>query len=124
MRKTVRFADEPSNKIYFRKLTNAEAWTLYDFEKHARTCRHCYHPWDVHMKRRFLCPSGSTLAERVIEQFQQIGDYAYSLKLINGKFVQVDWPVDYVQTAQMLKYSHALLLRPWRTNSAGQARRI
>ncbi|KAK5113223.1 hypothetical protein LTR62_003559 [Meristemomyces frigidus] len=95
--KAVRFA--PSPKAESRALTQAEAWSLYHFEKHAQTCRACNNPLEAHR----LCETGQGLAQDVAGYVHRIDGVVYSRTMDNGKLVPVDIPTSYVHARQLLK---------------------
>ncbi|KAI7238974.1 hypothetical protein KC330_g2203 [Hortaea werneckii] len=98
--KAVRFA--PAFKAEPRAPTVTEAWSFYHFECHARQCRYCYNPWDVHRQGRQLCTLGHSLAQDVAEHVYHQDGVTYSCKKDNHKLVKLEMPADYTQVAQLL----------------------
>src|ERR1700753_3490203 len=56
----------PPVTLISRPTTYIEAWTLYNFEKHAIGCVQCRKPDDVYQKEEKLCDDGLELAISVV----------------------------------------------------------
>jgi hypothetical protein len=95
--KTVRF--ETAAKAEPREPSNAESWSFYHFECHARQCPECRDPLD----RRALCQTGHSLAQDVAEHVYRRDGVVYSKQKDNYKLVEINMPRDYNQTAQLLR---------------------
>lgn len=107
--KKVAFA--PCIKAEARQLTHPEAWSLYNFEAHARQCPDCYDP----REGQSLCATGHGLAQDVAEHVYRKDGIVYSKKKDNHKLVQVDLPRDYTQVPRLLKSMERALRTTHRT---------
>ncbi|KAK5136801.1 hypothetical protein LTR08_002097 [Meristemomyces frigidus] len=99
--KSVRFAT--TEKVQPRALSTTEAWSLYHFEIHARQCRDCFNPLEVHLERRRLCDAGHSLARDVAEHVFIQDGVVYAKKKDNHKLVRIEMPQDYFHIVQLLK---------------------
>ena len=96
--KAVRFAPAES-----RPLTQAEAWSLYHFEKHANGCRACHNPLDGAREGRRLCEAGMSLARDVAGYMYRLDGAVYSRTRDDHKLVQVEMPSGYTHVNQLLR---------------------
>lgn len=101
--KAVRFAEASLVKQDARKLNTVEAWSLYHFETHARTCRQCLNPLEVHRRGARLCQLGQGLAQDVAEHVYHQQDHVYSTIKDNQKHVRVELGHDNDQVRQLLR---------------------
>ena len=95
--KSVRFAPTSENESS-RPLTTIEAWSLYNFETHARQCSKC-------SKISRLCDVGSGLAQDVAcHVFSRDSDIWSVLKdKKSNNFVRVEVPHGYTQLRKLLR---------------------
>lgn len=91
-----------------RPLSNAERWTLYYFESHARLCSACVDPYVVHKSHRRLCSEGHRLAQDVAKimysthRGRDVYDAVASTKR-NVTAVRIELPRDYDEVRSLLK---------------------
>lgn len=86
-----------------RELNSTEAWSLYHFEKHAKSCRACYEPYAKFESGRGLCDTGHALAQDVSLQIYYDRPEIYSRTPECGQLVRVELHKDYQQTRDMLR---------------------
>jgi hypothetical protein len=99
--KSVRFASENSSS---RPLTTVEAWSLYNFEIHARRCSDCFDPWSVYKQGGRLCDAGRALAQDVACHVSSRESEVYSTtKDDDSRLVRVEIPHGYTQLRQLLR---------------------
>jgi hypothetical protein len=92
--KQVRFAPR-STELASRPLTPQEAWSLYHFETHARSCRSC--------TSRSLCDTGYALSQDVrVLVCQHGGEICSTRPDSEGKWVRVEIPHGYDRAKTML----------------------
>ena len=103
--KTVRFSPAPVKAVpgVTRPLTQTEAWSLYHFESHARQCRACFDPLDVHRRGEKLCHTGQGLGHDVSYHVYYRDGLIYSTHPEDGKLVHVEIPTTYGQLRSLLK---------------------
>lgn len=99
--KSVRFAPTSSNRSS-RPLTSVEAWSLYNFEIHARTCDYCFNSLAVHEQGGRLCDIGLGLAEDVACHVYHHENEIYSTRKDDSKLVRVEVPRGYTHLRQLL----------------------
>lgn len=100
--KAVRFAPTSANGSS-RPLTSTEAWSLYHFEMHARSCSQCFDPLTVYKRGNSLCQVGLGLAQDVAcHVYHREGD-VYSTKKDDSKLVRVEVQHDYDQVRLLLR---------------------
>lgn len=102
--KAVGFPDGSPITSISRPLSETEAWTLYYFETHARTCPSCHDPHRVHRSHGRLCSSGHALAQDValILYSKAEGIEAYAVG-DNDALVRVEIPRSYVEIKSLLR---------------------
>lgn len=95
--KSVRFAPTSENESS-RPLTTIEAWSLYNFEIHARQCSQC-------SKISQLCDIGSGLAQDVAcHVFSRDSDiWSVTKDKKSNTFVRVEVPHGYTQLRKLLR---------------------
>ncbi|KAI5370596.1 hypothetical protein Slin15195_G014720 [Septoria linicola] len=94
--KSVRFA--PTSEYgSSRPLTSIEAWSLYNFEVHARSCSTCYQPRANH-----LCDTGDALSRDVACHIFSRDSEIYAVRKDSSKLVRVEIPHGYTQLRQLL----------------------
>ena len=86
-----------------RPLSSEEAWSLYDFERHAENCRICYDPEYVFNHGRHLCEVGHGLARVALLHVRMVDGVAYSTRRENQTSVRVEILPDYRHTRGLLK---------------------
>ena len=92
--KQVRFA-HPSTELASRPLTPQEAWSLYHFETHARTCRSC--------DSRAFCDAGYSLSQDVrVHVWKHDKQLCSTRPDSEGRWVRVEIPHGYGCTKAML----------------------
>jgi hypothetical protein len=100
--KKARFARKPVDGIT-RPLTSIEEWSLYNFEIHARNCRDCYAPLEVHLKGGRLCNEGHALAQDVACHVYDLDGEVYSKSRDGHKLVRVELQPGYNNVRSLLK---------------------
>jgi hypothetical protein len=100
--KKARFANAPIEGVS-RPLSTTEAWSMWHFETHARQCRECYNPLEVHQKGKRLCDTGHALAQDVAEHVYHQAGEVYSKKNDSHKLVRVELPPNYTHTKGLLR---------------------
>lgn len=103
--KVVHFAPSSSDLVsgVSRGLTPAEAWSLYHFEMHARSCPSCFDPLNVYMKGRQLCAHGHALAQDVAIHVCHQGGAIYSTTMDDRRPVRVELQPKYDHTRGLLE---------------------
>lgn len=86
-----------------RPLTSVEAWSLYHFEIHARECKECYGPLEVHQRGKRLCDAGDALARDVVRYIYYRNGEIYSKTSNDHKLVRVELRPNYTQTCGLLR---------------------
>ncbi|PPJ53730.1 hypothetical protein CBER1_00833 [Cercospora berteroae] len=100
--KSVRFA--PTNNSS-RPLTTVEAWSLYNYELHARSCPTCYRA-----KVSRLCNTGYALSQDVAcHIFSREGDIYAVKKDSTNSLVRVEIPHGYSQLRHLLRSTERAL---------------
>lgn len=88
---------------YTRPLTTTEAWSLYNFELHARQCRLCNEPLRVIQRGDALCESGHALMLDVAEHVYYHAGEVYSRTKDDHKPVRVEIQPGYYQLRSLLQ---------------------
>lgn len=84
-------------------MTSTEAWSMYNFEVHARQCQDCHNPYEVYQRGQSLCETGHSLASDVaVHAYYKDGE-AYSRKVIDSKLTRLELPHGYAQTTSLLR---------------------
>lgn len=103
-RKAVRFAEDAELITgVTRPLTPTEAWSLYYFETHARTCPVCNDPYHVILKGGRLCNSGHDLAYDVAMHVYHKDGIVYSTTKEKAREIRVEVPHGYDRLLALLK---------------------
>lgn len=99
--KSVGFASNPVSS-FSRPLTSTEHRPLYDFEMHARACRSCNNPLDVHRSRGRLCSTGTGLASGVTSRLYSSRDGSH-IAARGDASAHVELPHTYPQAKSLLR---------------------
>lgn len=89
-----------------RPLSNAERWTLYHFESHARLCETCLDPYEVHRADSRLCLAGHKLGQdvaSVLYSKHRARDVYDASTRASRKPVKVELPHDYEEVRSLLR---------------------
>lgn len=103
----------PSPKVHFsstssivtgvsRPLTSEEAWLLYDFETHCRSCPHCQSPYKRWQAGAPLCHHGRHLANLVAETIYMQNDEVFERYSKHRKPMRVEIPYTYTYLREQL----------------------
>lgn len=95
-------------KTVTRDAVVVELWSMYYFERHATRCPKCYNPLEAYQRHGGLCHIGHGLAQDVDLHFFRQDGYVYSTQSDPRKLVRINWPENYVQTAQHLELREIL----------------
>ncbi|KAF2149387.1 hypothetical protein K461DRAFT_281753 [Myriangium duriaei CBS 260.36] len=85
-----------------RTPTVQEAWSFHHFENHARTCHHCYLPYDGYKVGHRLCIEGCNLASDTLRHVYRHDGHVYSTARAKHP-IRVEIDKGYRQVRQVLK---------------------
>ncbi|KAK4996146.1 hypothetical protein LTR66_004172 [Elasticomyces elasticus] len=86
-----------------RPPSTVEAWSMYHFEIHARSCPSCFDPYEVHRTGRRLCDEGHGLAQDVAIHVYYKDGNVYSATDDKYRVVRVELPTGYGQVRGLLR---------------------
>ncbi|QIX01754.1 hypothetical protein AMS68_007271 [Peltaster fructicola] len=102
--KSVRFPDHAEIITgVTRPLTPTEAWSLYYFEIHARSCKTCHQPYQTVVNGGRLCSEGHDLAYDVAMHVYHRDGQVYSVKREKSRDIRVEVPHGYDRLVALLK---------------------
>ncbi|KAF2209390.1 hypothetical protein CERZMDRAFT_47627 [Cercospora zeae-maydis SCOH1-5] len=99
--KSVRFAPTHGSS---RPLSTVEAWSVYNFELHARSCPTCYRP-----RVSRLCDTGYALSEDVACHIFSRDGHVYAVQKDGAGLVRVEIPHAYSQLRHLLRSTERAL---------------
>jgi len=97
----------PPPKLPFN---NASAWTLYDFEAHARCCPTCQNNYHSHITTSQICHAGHNLAQKVVDLVYHNASSRISAD--NG-IIRLSIPAGHVYVKKLLLAVESTLRRHW-----------